>query len=68
MKCISKPSRRVFCSPEEARLICAQASRNSLLKNQQLGQITILNTPYGIIEMKQALEKGVGGEVLCYAK
>jgi small subunit ribosomal protein S8 len=68
MKCISKPSRRVFCSPEEARLICAQASQNALLKNQTLGQITILNTPYGIVEIKTALQKGVGGEVLCYAK
>jgi small subunit ribosomal protein S8 len=68
MGCISKPSRRIFCSPEEARLICAQASKNALLKNQTLGQITILNTPYGIVEMKTALQKGVGGEVLCFAK
>jgi small subunit ribosomal protein S8 len=68
MGCISKPSRRVFCSPEEARLICAQASKNALLKNQTLGQVTILNTPYGIVEIKTALQKGVGGEVLCYAK
>ncbi|KAJ3310725.1 hypothetical protein HDV04_004681 [Boothiomyces sp. JEL0838] len=67
MGVVSKPSRRIFASVEECQAIAASKSSNSLLKNQSLGQITILNTPYGIIEMKEALKKQVGGEVLCYA-
>jgi ribosomal protein S8 len=81
MKVISKPSRRIFASPDEcryiftlkflftnqSRAIASARQASSLLKGQVLGQITILNTPYGIIEMKDALLKGVGGEVLCYA-
>lgn len=49
------------------RAIASARSATSLLKGQVLGQVTILDTPYGIIEMKDALIKGVGGEVLCFA-
>jgi small subunit ribosomal protein S8 len=68
MGIISKPSRRVFASPEELVSIAGLRSSNPLLKNQTLGQVTILNTPYGIIELKEALKKQVGGEVLCYVR
>lgn len=37
------------------------------MKRQEMGQVTIVRTLYGILELDEALEKGVGGEVMCYA-
>jgi small subunit ribosomal protein S8 len=67
IKLISKPSRRVFCSNEELKVVLLGKSRQ-LMPNQNVGDVIILNTPYGIIDMNEALSKGVGGEVLCIAK
>ncbi|KAJ3301054.1 hypothetical protein HDV03_001455 [Kappamyces sp. JEL0829] len=67
MGVISKPSRRIFASPEECRAIASSRQASALLKGQVLGQVTILDTPYGVVEMKDALRKNVGGEVLCFA-
>ncbi|KAJ3145099.1 hypothetical protein HDU86_001151 [Geranomyces michiganensis] len=67
MAAVSKPSRRVFASLAELRAVAAARRAGPLLKGQEVGQVTILKTPYGIIELKEALEKEVGGEVLCIA-
>ncbi|KAJ3171126.1 hypothetical protein HDU88_008162 [Geranomyces variabilis] len=67
MSAVSKPSRRVFASLAELRAVAAARRAAPLLKGQEVGQVTILDTPYGIIELKEALEKEVGGEVLCIA-
>ncbi|KAI8914038.1 ribosomal protein S8 [Powellomyces hirtus] len=67
MSAVSKPSRRVFASLAELQAVAAARRAGTLLKGQQVGQVTILNTPYGIIELKEALQKEVGGEVLCIA-
>ncbi|KAI9091157.1 ribosomal protein S8 [Phlyctochytrium arcticum] len=64
---VSKPSRRVFASIEELKAIAAAKRAGPLLPGQTVGQVTILDTPYGIIELKEALKKEVGGEVLCIA-
>ncbi|KAJ1557129.1 hypothetical protein HK405_000753 [Cladochytrium tenue] len=69
LKLVSKPSRRVYATVDELRAI-AGARRvlgNSLLRSGVPGQITVLRTPYGIVEMQDALRKNVGGEVLCIA-
>eukprot|EP00842_Homolaphlyctis_polyrhiza_P006023 jgi/Hompol1/6421/HPOL_003481-RA len=65
MQLVSKPSRKVNASFEELCAIAAARRAGPLLKPQQVGQITILKTEYGIIELKDALRKQVGGEVLC---
>jgi small subunit ribosomal protein S8 len=67
LKTISKPSRRIFCSVDELRLVALGKNRN-LVGGQNVGDVIILNTPFGIIDMNEALLKGVGGEVLCIAK
>ncbi|KAJ3243211.1 hypothetical protein HDU78_000745 [Chytriomyces hyalinus] len=68
MRAISKPSRRVFASAQELKMVAAARKASPLLKGAQVGQVTILKTVYGIIELKDALKKNVGGEVLCIAK
>jgi small subunit ribosomal protein S8 len=51
---ISKPSRRVYVGSGEIPQV-----RNGL-------GVAILTTPRGVMTDRQAREKGVGGEVLCY--
>ncbi|KAI8817558.1 ribosomal protein S8 [Fimicolochytrium jonesii] len=67
MSVVSKPSRRVYASLRELQAVAAARRAGPLLKGQEVGQITILDTPYGIIELKEALKQEVGGEVLCIA-
>ncbi|KAJ3011443.1 hypothetical protein HKX48_006838 [Thoreauomyces humboldtii] len=67
MSVVSKPSRRVYASLDELKAVAAARRAGPLLKGQEVGQVTILDTPYGIIELKEALAKEVGGEVLCIA-
>ena len=55
---VSKPSRRIYSTCDE--LMAVAAARPA-------GQVIIVNSPFGIVELKVALEKGVGGEVLCVA-
>jgi small subunit ribosomal protein S8 len=64
---ISKPSRRVFATVQELKAVASLRNAGPLLKAQEVGQVTILDTPYGVIELKEALKKNVGGEVLCVA-
>ncbi|KAI8927401.1 ribosomal protein S8 [Entophlyctis helioformis] len=64
---VSKPSRKVFASFEELCAIAAAKRAGPLLKPHSAGQITIVKSPAGIVELKDALRHQVGGEVLCTA-
>ncbi|KAI8617697.1 ribosomal protein S8 [Chytriomyces sp. MP71] len=68
MRAVSKPSRRVFATAQELKMVAAARRASPLLKGAHVGQVTILKTAYGIVELKDALKKNVGGEVLCIAK
>ena len=54
LKRISKPSRRVYVGRDDIPQV-----RNGL-------GVAILTTPGGVLTDRQARDKGVGGEVLCY--
>lgn len=64
---MSLPSRKVYASLQD--LIAVASARNSgtLLKGGVLGQCTIVETVYGVVELREAIEKRVGGKVLAYA-
>ncbi|KAJ1542740.1 hypothetical protein HK096_009120, partial [Nowakowskiella sp. JEL0078] len=62
LQVVSKPSRRVYATVPELKAVAAGRSYNGLLKSQQFGQATILDTEYGVLELKEALTKNVGGE------
>lgn len=68
LKIVSKPSRKVFATAEDLKAVAIGQKVGSLLKPSTVGQITILDTPYGVVELKDALRKNVGGEVLCIAR
>jgi small subunit ribosomal protein S8 len=67
VRVVSKGSRKVFATPEECMAVLACRSPSKLFKANRLGSITILNTPYGVVELKDAVKKQVGGEVLLQA-
>lgn len=54
LKRVSKPSRRVYVGRDDIPQV-----RNGL-------GVAILTTPGGVLTDRQARDKGVGGEVLCY--
>lgn len=68
LKLVSKPSRKVYASALDLANVAEAKSANSLVKKQALGQVTIIKTPYGIVELKEALKLKTGGEVLCIAR
>lgn len=66
-KPVSLPSRKIYASVDDLKAIAGARNAGRLLKAQVLGQVTILETQYGILELKEAINKNVGGKVLCYA-
>ncbi|RKP03271.1 hypothetical protein CXG81DRAFT_9815 [Caulochytrium protostelioides] len=67
LKVVSKPSRRVYATVDELQTVAAARHATHLVKAVNLGQVSILRTPFGVVELKDALRQGTGGEVLCVA-
>jgi small subunit ribosomal protein S8 len=67
MSLVSKPSRRIYASVEEIQALASAKRVSSLIKRQVLGQITILETKKGILELQDAVQAKLGGEVLLIA-
>ncbi|KAJ3349600.1 hypothetical protein AMAG_13203 [Allomyces macrogynus ATCC 38327] len=70
MKTISKPSRRVFASHDELAEVAAGRKCRRLqflgLKTPLApGEVVAVSTAQGVLDLHTAVEKGVGGEVLC---
>ncbi len=64
MKAVSKPSRRVFASVGELQALAAAKKTHPLLRRSVLGQLTLIDSVYGILELRDAVSKRIGGEVL----
>ncbi|CAO3664876.1 unnamed protein product [Rhizopus stolonifer] len=63
---ISKPSKKVSFSVNELKNV-ANGRRSQFIKPLQPGEIAIISTNRGVLELQEAIEKNVGGEVLCRA-
>ncbi|KIO28543.1 hypothetical protein M407DRAFT_242975 [Tulasnella calospora MUT 4182] len=65
---ISKPSKRVVLTPEDVRRICS-GQMASFVKPLGMGEVAVIREGGGSkiqwYEAREALEKGVGGEILC---
>ncbi|KAF9580972.1 hypothetical protein BGW38_002182 [Lunasporangiospora selenospora] len=66
MSAVSKPSKKIVMKVEELQNL-ASGNRSQFIKGLQPGEIAILTTTFGILELREALAKGAGGEVLCRA-
>jgi ribosomal protein S8 len=64
MSAVSKPSKKVIMKVEELQSL-ASGNRAQFIKGLQPGEIAILTTTFGVLELREALEKNTGGEVLC---
>ncbi|KAI9320514.1 30S ribosomal protein S8 [Dichotomocladium elegans] len=63
---ISKPSKKITFTVNEMKQI-ASGRRAKFIKPLQPGEIAIVNTNRGVLEIQEAIQKNVGGEVLCRA-
>ncbi|KAG9000287.1 hypothetical protein FRB90_011864 [Tulasnella sp. 427] len=65
---VSKPSKRIHMSPDDVRRICSGQMAN-FVKPLGMGEVAVLRLGGGNqvrwLEAREALEKGVGGEILC---
>ncbi|ORY02430.1 30S ribosomal protein S8 [Basidiobolus meristosporus CBS 931.73] len=66
IQCVSKPSRKIRAQLDELKLL-ASGKRSGMLKPLQPGEIMIVTTPYGVLELHEAVAKNAGGEILCRA-
>ncbi|KAJ1943005.1 hypothetical protein EC988_006345 [Linderina pennispora] len=67
MNCISKPSRRISCNAFQLRTLAAGQSW-SIVKGVIPGEIMIVSTARGIMEVQEAVKLGLGGTLLARAK
>ncbi|OBZ90612.1 37S ribosomal protein S8, mitochondrial [Choanephora cucurbitarum] len=63
---VSKPSKKVYFTVNELKNI-TNGRRAQYIKPLQPGEIAIVNTNRGVLEVNEAIEKNVGGEVICRA-
>lgn len=70
MELVSRPSKRVFMSLAEIRLICT-GRRAGTVKPLGLGEIAVVRTKsreHEWVEAREALQLKLGGEVVCRAR
>lgn len=63
---VSKPSKKVTFNVNEMKSM-ASGRRAKFIKPLQPGEIAIMNTNQGVLELQEAIKKNVGGEILCRA-
>lgn len=63
---VSKPSKKVTFTVNEMKQI-ASGRRAKFVKPLQPGEIAVMNTNRGVLEIQEAIKKNVGGEILCRA-
>lgn len=65
MRLVSHPNRRVFVEPQQVvELLGGKSLRQ--VKPPQLGEVMFLRTKEGeVLELQEAAQKHVGGEILC---
>jgi len=64
MSCVSKPSKRVILTVMGLKKIVSDR-REEFLEPLQPGEIIIVSTNHGVLEIHEAMQKRAGGEVLC---
>lgn len=64
MSCVSKSSKRVYMNVEELKNLTT-GKRAKFIPPLKLGEIAIIGTSRGVLEIKEAIEQNHGGEVLC---
>ncbi|KAJ1725369.1 hypothetical protein LPJ53_000407 [Coemansia erecta] len=66
MRCISKPSRKMHCNANQLQIL-ASGQPWGIIKGIIPGEIMIVSTTRGILEIQDAVKLGVGGMLLARA-
>ncbi|KAJ1759332.1 hypothetical protein LPJ77_003194 [Coemansia sp. RSA 2523] len=66
MRCISKPSRKINCDANQFRTLAAGQAW-SIVKGVNPGEIIIVSTTRGVMEIQDAVRHGIGGNLLARA-
>jgi ribosomal protein S8 len=70
MELISKPSHRIFMDVSEIRLLCS-GRRSQTIKPLGMGEVAMVQTKdkeHEWLEAREAVQLGLGGEVVCRAR
>ncbi|KAK9473706.1 mitochondrial 37S ribosomal protein uS8m [Dipodascopsis tothii] len=67
MELISKPSRRVWFNCSDLEKLVSGRDAN-FVKQLLPGEVMFLRTDKGLFEIREAVEKRIGGELLCRAR
>jgi len=67
VRCVSKPSRRVIVGKRELERLMA-GGRVQGAKELVPGEVVVVGTRRGVVELEEAVRMGCGGELLCRAR
>lgn len=63
MSLVSSPSRRVFMEPDEVKRF-VRGSRVKFVPGLTLGEVCLINSRMGWVDGREAVRRGLGGEVI----
>lgn len=63
MSLVSNPSRRVFMAPEEVERF-VRGARVKFVPGLTLGEVALVHSRQGWVEGREAVRRGLGGEVI----
>lgn len=63
MSLVSHPSKRVFMDKDEIKRF-VQGARVKFVPGLVLGEVALINSRFGWMEGREAVRRGVGGEVI----
>ncbi|KAJ1820036.1 hypothetical protein LPJ56_001443 [Coemansia sp. RSA 2599] len=66
MRCVSKPSRKISCNANQLRIL-ASGQPWGIVKGIIPGEIIIVSTSRGVLEIQDAVKLGLGGMILARA-
>lgn len=65
MDMISKPTRRIWVGSEELSLLSKGQQAGMVKGMRQVGEVIFVSTDRGIMELRECVERGIGGQLLC---
>ena len=67
MKMVSKPTRRIWMTSKELEDISKGRKTGMVRGMRQIGECMFITTDRGIMEIRECVERGLGGMLLCRA-
>jgi len=64
---VSKPTRRIWMGAEELRTVAKGEQAGYVKGLRGIGECMFVSTDRGILELRDCVDKGIGGMVLCRA-